>query len=345
MCADNKVREMRLHRIRFGESAAESNRRNQRPQGTFRRLLVPLAIMGLVCSGCTEAFALILTAKPHVHRAYGLNALYILAGLTLLAGILKLRDMHINNLINRRTADLQREIALRKQVEEALRQARDEAVRARNELHFQATHDGLTGALNRRTILEFLGQRAERAKRNDGSIGLLLVDSDDFKTINDTLGHCAGDAVLQEITRRISQAVRPDDFVGRYGGEEFLVVLSDCDHTDVFRAAERIRLAIADTPITGSAFEIAATVSIGAAGFSPAVTSITEIIADIDAALYHAKRNGKNCTVVSACTRCIGQQPGKLTIAPCACPEAQAVVPAGPGLFPALVRPSATSAR
>ncbi len=175
----------------------------------------------------------------------------------------------------------------------------DGLIRAREELRFQATHDVLTGIWNRRAMLDLLQREIERASRSQGSTGLLMLDLDHFKNVNDTYGHQAGDAVLHEVARRVIQVIRSYDFLGRHGGEEFLVVLPGCDRTQTLQSAERIRSAIAASPVLADQDEIAVTASIG----GTAVTgnaSEKEILAVADAALYQAKNEGRNRAVVLA---------------------------------------------
>src|SRR4029079_6081405 len=119
-----------------------------------------------------------------------------------------------------------------------------ELVSAREELREQATKDFLTRIWNRSSILDVLSRELARASREQRSVGVLLADLDRFKSVNDTYGHFAGDAVLREFTRRISSAMRPYDSMGRYGGEEFLVVLPGCDELCPASQAERMRLAV-----------------------------------------------------------------------------------------------------
>ena len=118
-------------------------------------------------------------------------------------------------------------------------------VAAREALRIQATYDGLTGVLNRGSVLDALNQDLARAGRESGPVAVLLTDIDHFKKVNDTHGHQAGDAVLQETAHRMKSAIRAYDSMGRYGGEEFLIVLPGCDGEDAVHQAERIREAIA----------------------------------------------------------------------------------------------------
>jgi two-component system cell cycle response regulator len=139
----------------------------------------------------------------------------------------------------------------------------DEQIKAHEQLRFQATHDPLTGTWNRGEILEMLRRELERAVRSHSPTGLLMLDIDHFKRINDTHGHLTGDEVLKEVTRRIAKAVRSYDSLGRYGGEEFLVLLPGCSREQIDQGAERVRAAVDDGPILANDAEVSVTVSIG----------------------------------------------------------------------------------
>jgi two-component system cell cycle response regulator len=172
----------------------------------------------------------------------------------------------------------------------------EDLIEAREDLRFQATHDVLTGIWNRRALLDLLHREIERAARSHSSTGVLMLDLDHFKKINDTYGHLAGDAVLTETAQRITQVVRSYDFVGRYGGEEFLVVLPGCDREQAQQSAERIRRAVSGAPVLVASSEISVTISIEATATQSA--SETEALAVADAALYQAKDAGRNRTAV-----------------------------------------------
>ena len=124
-----------------------------------------------------------------------------------------------------------------------------------------------------------------------------MLDVDHFKPINDTLGHLVGDQVLREIAQRISHATRSYDMAGRYGGEEFLVILPGCDREQTEMSAERIRAAIASHALQAGGSEISITVSIGATVAPDCGWTQAEILSLADLALYQAKSAGRNCTV------------------------------------------------
>ena len=173
----------------------------------------------------------------------------------------------------------------------------DGLIRAREEFRFQATHDVLTGIWNRRALLDLLQRELERASRNHSSTALLMLDLDHFKEVNDKYGHLAGDAVLREVARRVMQVIRSYDFVGRYGGEEFLVVLPACDRIHAFQSAERIRSAVAAAPISVNNLAISVTTSIGVTAVAAEVCE-KQLLAVADAALYQAKSAGRNRAAV-----------------------------------------------
>jgi two-component system cell cycle response regulator len=175
----------------------------------------------------------------------------------------------------------------------------DDQIQTQDLLRFQATHDLLTGMWNRGAILDTLRRELERAARSGTPTAIMMLDVDHFKVINDTHGHLTGDHVLQEVTQRIIKAVRGYDSVGRYGGEEFLIVLPGCSRGQIDQGAERVRSAVDSGPILADGAAIAVTVSIGAAVTRGASISDMEMLAAADAALYRAKEIGRNRTVLS----------------------------------------------
>ncbi len=158
-----------------------------------------------------------------------------------------------------------------------------------DELRRQAESDGLTGLANRRTFDSVIVRELERATRRSDPVGLLLIDIDHFKRLNDTHGHQAGDAVLRELAAKLRELARPFDTVARYGGEEFAVILPDCPEEGAMIVAERIRMSV-----DGGAFSVPITVSIGVAGESAGGRDAQALIRAADAALYAAKRAGRN---------------------------------------------------
>jgi len=157
-----------------------------------------------------------------------------------------------------------------------------------------ADHDYLTGAASRRAFFAFAERELARAGRRGSALGLLLVDADHFKRINDTHGHGVGDLVLRDLVERTQQTIRKIDYCARLGGEEFAVLLPDADGRTVLSVAQRLRAALERAPQVGSgAAGVSYTVSIGAAMLQPG-EGITSLMARADTALYAAKAGGRN---------------------------------------------------
>lgn len=174
-------------------------------------------------------------------------------------------------------------------------------IAARDELRFRATHDALTGIANRGVVFDAIHREHSRQLREGGSLGLIMVDLDHFKHVNDAHGHLAGDAVLKEVARRMAACARPYDTVGRYGGEEFLVVVASADGVGALALAERIRREIAAVPITTDAGLVRITASCGVA-VSKADKPLDSqaLLHSADEALYSAKQQGRNRVVLAA---------------------------------------------
>jgi diguanylate cyclase (GGDEF)-like protein len=176
----------------------------------------------------------------------------------------------------------------------------DRLVEAREEMRFQATHDALTSLWNRGMIMELLGRELARTKREGKSAAILLGDLDHFKQVNDTYGHLAGDEVLKETARRLLSSVRSYDFVGRWGGEEFLVVLNNCDPAFSLVRAEEICKKIARNPVQTSGASIPVTMSLGLVVSQEWPPSpVEQLVHEADEALYAAKAAGRNCVKVA----------------------------------------------
>ena len=161
--------------------------------------------------------------------------------------------------------------------------------RLRAELEHLATHDSLTNALTRRHMDEACRRELERSRRNDRSTALLMMDLDHFKAINDTHGHQAGDQVLTNFVIKVNSLLRPADQLGRFGGEEFVLLLPETSLEDALQVAERIRAVCAEP-----AQRAACTVSIGVASTLNERDTVDALLARADAAMYRAKDNGRN---------------------------------------------------
>ena len=185
------------------------------------------------------------------------------------------------------------ELRVRVRAGERIVQLQSELLKAKKELEIQSRTDPLTGVLNRRAILSQIGSELSRAKRQNSQISISILDLDHFKSINDTFGHLAGDAVLREGMHRVKLAVREYDSVGRFGGEEFIVVLPGANTTDAFSVAERIRIRINEKAADVDGTIISFTVSQGLATCNGDAT-MDEMIALADEALYRAKENGRD---------------------------------------------------
>ena len=162
-------------------------------------------------------------------------------------------------------------------------------------LRIAATHDALTGLKNRMEIVGILIQELARSRRNGGPVGVMFADLDHFKSINDSIGHLGGDTVLKVVSRRLTSAVRIYDQIGRYGGEEFLVVLPGCDLQGTKTRAEELLRTVRKAPIETSYGTKTVTVSVGIASTSTnGFIKAEELLNSADEALYRAKENGRN---------------------------------------------------
>jgi len=171
----------------------------------------------------------------------------------------------------------------------------EELISAREAMRHSATHDSLTGLMNRKAVMDGLGKELARSKREGTSVAVALVDVDHFKVVNDELGHLFGDEALKQVAHRLRSGLRNYDSVGRYGGEEFLLVLPGCDLAAAVVRAEQIRAGISATPVKTAAAQRSVTVSVGVAVSKGAGEGDAERVLDAsDVALYEAKKNGRN---------------------------------------------------
>ncbi len=174
-------------------------------------------------------------------------------------------------------------------------------IRLREALRTQSVRDALTGLYNRRYLEETLEREVRRAARAAQSLGLLMIDLDHFKNFNDTYGHDAGDAVLRETALFLAKGIRAEDFVCRFGGEEFVVILPTADLESSRARAERLRLKMRELTIMYQGKSLGmVTISVGVAAFPEHGTSPKELMAATDAALYQAKRGGRDLVVVAS---------------------------------------------
>jgi diguanylate cyclase (GGDEF)-like protein len=203
----------------------------------------------------------------------------ILAGVELYAHHLRERSRELEQLVRERTRELEE---------------------SRELLRVQATHDGLTGMLNRVAILNVVSEEIERARRGGKSLVLALVDLDHFKRVNDSRGHLAGDEALREFAAAIHRAIRPYDHCGRYGGEEFLIVLPDMPPDAAEQRLVILHNSISNLAVGSGEYEFRITCSIGAVlAYPPANPMSAEpLLAIADRALYTAKATGRNRVIM-----------------------------------------------
>jgi diguanylate cyclase (GGDEF)-like protein len=165
---------------------------------------------------------------------------------------------------------------------------------AKERLYHEASHDSLTGLLNRKAILEELDRELTRARRSQETVSVLMCDVDHFKRVNDSWGHAVGDEVLREIPARVNSGLRSYDRAGRYGGEEFLVVLSNCPEQAAVTVAERVRQAVNGRPFSCGGMELPVSVSCGVASSQRGGFDAHGLMRAADAALYRSKHEGRN---------------------------------------------------
>ena len=181
--------------------------------------------------------------------------------------------------------------------QEALEREKLELLHESNRMRHHAEHDGLTGLWNHRVIVERLGEEMNRSVRDGTPLSVILADVDHFKKVNDSFGHMAGDMVLKEIGTVLTRTLRPYDCVGRYGGEEFLLILPNCGMESALLRGEQLRAAVQSARMLDGETMLQVTASFGVVSALPSHYEAETVIRAVDAALYRAKSNGRNCVI------------------------------------------------
>jgi len=204
-----------------------------------------------------------------------------------------------------------RELKVRLRAAKRILDLHSELLAAREELQRRATHDGLTGLWNRSAIHDLLSRELSRARRAGDSVGVILGDIDYFKLVNDTHGHEAGDAVLQKAAEWMSASLRDCDLIGRYGGEEFLIVAPTCGADAIGEVAERIRTGLVGKSVKLCGAEISFTMSLGGvASVAAPAADADGLIRIADTAMYRAKQAGRNRVVILDAACQLAASPG-----------------------------------
>ena len=181
--------------------------------------------------------------------------------------------------------------------QDALEREKMELMHESKQMRHLAEHDDLTGLWNHRVIVERLDEEMNRSIRDETPLSVVLIDIDHFKKVNDSFGHLAGDLVLKEIGAIFKRSLRPYDCVGRYGGEEFLLILPNCEIESALTRAEQLRSAVQSARIVDGGTTLQVTASFGVALTLPSHDDAEALIRAVDTALYRAKSSGRNCVI------------------------------------------------
>jgi len=204
------------------------------------------------------------------------------------------------------------ELKARIQAMERILDLQIKLLQAEQSLRRDATHDPLTGFSNRTLIFDQLVKEIARAARTATDISVVMIDMDRFKDVNDTHGHAVGDAVLVEAVKRIATEIRTSDSIGRYGGDEFLVVLCDCDLQGALRQAERLRQAVSAGEFDAEGVRLQLTISLGVASTSQlSAPTPDKLLKLADKAVYRAKAAGRNRVETASAEQLANQAAGQ----------------------------------
>jgi diguanylate cyclase (GGDEF)-like protein/putative nucleotidyltransferase with HDIG domain len=274
-----------------------------------RPLLLTMSLVGLVASligiWATVSSSWISNLIPNGRWAIFVWAVILLS---IAIGLIGSEFPRMHALLSEQRRVNDREVTLRNQLQEAYDQQQvllAEVDRLYREQAQAAVTDAITGLPNHRAVMGRLDEEVSRCQRCQGSCAVLFIDLDHFKRVNDTWGHLAGDAILREVGTRLRSSLRLEDFVGRYGGEEFAIVLADADLNGASETAERLRTIIANEPCSWQADETKAAVLIAVTGsFGVAIYQMhgvkrEELIEYADHAMYRAKHSGRNCVCIA----------------------------------------------
>lgn len=227
------------------------------------------------------------TVRPPWWRT---RAMYLLLGIASFIASILVWHWRENRLLQRQR--MLRRLVAQRTMELEVEKA--ELLAAREALRHQATRDSLTGIWNRSAIVEILVREIDRSRHTGATLAVVLADIDHFKQINDTMGHLAGDSILRDAANRMLHHIRPYDFIGRYGGEEFLIVMPALPRKDPHARLNQLLQAISEEPFSFEDHIVHVTSSFGTAWYSPGMAHVEELIRRADEALYRAKSEGRN---------------------------------------------------
>jgi diguanylate cyclase (GGDEF)-like protein len=269
------------------------------PPGGYRFEVVAQNADGVKSAAGASVVAFILEPRFYQTRWFYCATALLLFALIWAVYRLRIRQIEshqkqLQELVDVRTAALQIEVAERKRTEIELDAARHAAEEARADAEHRATHDFLSGIYNRAAIIEVLNREAVRCQREGQPMSVLVADIDHFKAINDTYGHLVGDEVIKLIVSRMAVALRAYDSVGRFGGEEFLIVVPNCAASEAVVVAERLRISVAEERFTIGQLAIPVSVSVGVSTRTEASQDVDWALQVADSALYKAKAKGRN---------------------------------------------------